>query len=372
MVALCIVAVSSRDLSGPCQLRGEELGQSSYRLAAQDSENAEPCIAVSSDPPIRLVRADESSPISACSELQGLLAIESASIEKAPNAVVENLLAHPASLYALPRQTILRLYQAYRIACPGNAPHLLGNWAQMHPGGEAYFGLGTENMICGEYCRVADSMVRHNPSHLVVLEREYLVLPGGGCCLPAAYILATSYSMNGRIEEWIEKLDLRLMGSKIKGDQRASWLLARAWTEEIRFVTAASDQYPAHHSLAGRRWLEEATMLVGLSEAVRLRAYEELVVRLSVEEQFDAAGKLLERARCRCTSSASVRSLASWQQEIDHLIRAEAQTRHIRRTAAEKAYWNGIKVRYREAIRSGDHEEFSRYKEALDQAGIKP
>ena len=101
-------------------------------------------------------------------------------------------------------------------------------------------------------------------------------------------------------------------------------------------------------------------------------AYEELAVRLAGDEQFEAARKLLEMAGNRCSSKTSVESVARWQQEINHVAKSNTQSQKDLEVAAQKAYWDEIRARYRGAVRTGDREEVSRYKQALNNAGVEP
>lgn len=305
-------------------------------------------------------------------EPQSRLAGRLASMETVPDALAKELLVHPALLQPVPRKTILGLYRAGLDSCPDTVLYLLGSWVQSHPQSEPDFNMGSQNASFKDYYEAAYSMVQRHPSHLAVLEREYLVLPDGGCCLPAAYILATGHFMKGQIEEWIEKLNSCLKDGKLKGDQRVTWLIARAWTEEIHYAAVTANQFPRHNFLAGRGWLEEASILVGLSEAVRLRAYKELASKLATDQQFDAAKKLLKRAGGRCSSSTSIGSLARWQQEIDRMARDNVQTQTTREVVAQEDYWNDMRARYRKAIYAGDQDEIMRYKKTMSKAGIEP
>ncbi len=284
---------------------------------------------------------------------------------------VEELLVRPALLKPVSREAIIRLYQTCRFGCPDAALHVLGKWLQMHPETEPEFSPDAQNTTCMDYWVAASSMACQYPPHLNLLEHDYLALSDGGCCLPAAYILATGYSTKGRIGEWIEKLESKLKDEKLEGDRRVGWLLALGWAEEIRDAVATAHHVPIHHFLAGRGWLEEAC-LIAKSEPVRLRAYKELAVRLTGDEEFDAAKRLLERVGNRCSSPASIESLAKWQQEIDHVDRGNTQMQATREVVAQQAYWNNIRARYRAAVRTGDQDEVSRYKQAFSKAGVAP
>ena len=284
-------------------------------------------------------------------------------------AFAEEVLAHPGLLRPVSREAIVRLYQTCRVGSPDTALEVLGKWAQMHSDAEPQFRLDMHERNCMDYYVAADLLTRQRPSHLDLLDRDYLVLPDGGCCLPVAYILAAGHWRKGHTEEWIDKLTSHLKDGKVKGDRRVGWLLARAWVEEIRYAAMKDHCFPIHDFLVGRDWLEEAC-LTAQSEAVRLRAYKELAVRLAAEEQFETAHKQLEKAASRCSSVASVRNLAAWQQEIDQMAKSCSLMHKSHETAAQQAYWNEMRDRYRRAVHAGDQAEVSRYKLALSEAGV--
>ena len=74
--------------------------------------------------------------------------------------------------------------------------------------------------------------------------------------------------MQGNILPWIERLEARLADESLTGDRRVNWLLARAQAEEIRRGRPHEHYLTVERPLAGRAWIEEAT-LVAESEGVR-------------------------------------------------------------------------------------------------------
>ena len=91
-----------------------------------------------------------------------------------------------------------------------------------------------------------------------------------------------------------------------------------AQAEEIRTSPAYQHWFTQDRFLAGRGWLEEAT-LVAESEPVRLRAFQELASRLTVDERLTAANQLLDQAAQRGTSAASITALAQWRTALGGL-----------------------------------------------------
>ena len=118
---------------------------------------------------------------------------------------------------------------------------------------------------------------------------------------------------------------------------RVNWLLARAQAEEIRTSPAYQHWFTQDRFVAGRGWLEEAT-LMAQSEPARLRAFQELAARLTVDERLAAAGQILDQAARRCTSAASTTALAQWRTALGGLEQG-FQTRHAQQELdARNAY----------------------------------
>jgi hypothetical protein len=116
--------------------------------------------------------------------------------------------------------------------------------------------------------------------------------------------------------------------------------------------------------LAGRGWLEEAT-LVAQSETVRLRAFQELAARQTVEQRIAAANKVLDEAAQRCGSAESVAALAQWRQELDGLSQAFQERREREEALIREAYAQRLRTRYQRALDRGDSQAAARYQDLL-------
>ncbi len=247
------------------------------------------------------------------------------------------LLAHPALLEECTSQGADNLYSRCRIGAPDQALQLVGEWAQLHGDETVKLAVNFYQANRDVYRRLAQEMVWQYREHLDRLEQDYLALPDGRCSLPVAYTLSYGYWMQKRITEWIDKLDARLADEQLTGDRRVNWLLARAQAEEIRHSPPQRHWWTVDRFLAGRGWLEEAT-LVAQSETVRLRAFQELAARQTVEQRIAAANKVLDEAARRCGSAESVAALAQWRQELDGLSQAFQERREHEETLIREAY----------------------------------
>jgi len=286
-------------------------------------------------------------------------------------AMAEEVTARPAILGATPGRGIFGMYAVSRICAPDTALRLCGKAAQTHPQAEPRFSLDFQKDGNDNFFLVGWAFARAYPAHLDLMERNYLAMPDGSCSLPIAYDLSYAYAILARTEEWLAKLDARLQDKTIQGDARISWLIARAWSEELRGGGARGYLAPKHSILAGRGWLDEAC-LTAQSEPVRLQAYKELLVRLSGTEQFDAARDLLKKATGQCSLPDSATKLALWGQQIDALAEGFAQL-HAKQTAdSQQAYWTEVRARRQKAVDAGDKAVVSRYEKMMSDAGITP
>ena len=167
---------------------------------------------------------------------------------------------------------------------------------------------------------------------------------------------------------WITQLEARLEDAQLTGDRRVNWLLSRGQAQELRRSTPHRYRRPIGRFLAGEGYLEEAT-LVAESEPQRLRAYQELAVRMAAYERIDGALAMLERAGERCTSAASSAALTQWRGEVEALRRAFEERREQRETLARSAYSQRLQARRQRALARGDSQASTRYEQLLQQSG---
>jgi hypothetical protein len=284
-------------------------------------------------------------------------------------AWAQTLATHPALLESCNPRAIATLYSRCRVGAPDEALRMVGLWAQLHadetPVPQVDFYQANREV----YRELSHKMVSQYAGHLTALEEGYLELPDGTCSLPVAYIVSYGYWAQGKIRDWIDQLDGRLEGDALDGDRRVNWLIARAQAEAIRRSPAHEHWYTNDRYLAGRAWLEEATM-VAQSEPVRLRAFWELAVRETAYERVDQALQMLDRANERCTSPASSEAIATWRAQLETLRQALADRHAQREAAAQQAYLEHLRARYQNSLSRGDSAASTRYEQKLSAAGV--
>jgi hypothetical protein len=245
---------------------------------------------------------------------------------------------------------------------------------QMHANAEPTFGSYREFFRANRlpYQLLADGVGLQYTPHQELLEHRYLELPGGGCCLPVAYVLGHAYTEQGRIKEWIGKLHARMADKSLAGDQRVGWLLARAHAEELREAIPQGRRRelavrPLY--LAGRGWLETAC-LEAQSEPLRLRAYQELITQLALQDATRAqARNMLARAAER--NPASRPTIAAWEVEIGKIETLAQQSRQTQEEQAQEAYVQSLRRRHKRATEQGDRQAVGRYERLLRESGVQ-
>ena len=262
----------------------------------------------------------------------------------------------------------METFRRCRIGAPSDALKVVGIWARAHADLQPEFAVDFYQANRRIYRKLARHVVWQYREHLDQLEEKYLVMPDGSCALPVAYTLSYGYWVEKRINAWIDILDARLDNDQLDGDQRVSWLLARAQAEEIRRSPGGRFLMSRERSLAGLGWIQEATM-VAESEPARLRVYQEMAARFSVDERLDAAGAMLDKAATRCTSGPSVKLLAKWRAELGELSQAFQVRHEAQETFAQQAYADRLKRRHQTALDRGDSQAVMRYEQLLTKAG---
>jgi hypothetical protein len=238
----------------------------------------------------------------------------------------------------------------------------------MHPDAEPEFGASyMENRQ--PFRDLVEAMVWQYRPHLDLLEEHYLEMPDGGCCLSVAYIVGYGHQIEGRIKEWIEKLETRLDDDAVTGDRRVNWLLARAHAEEICKSRGGRHFTTLHRSLAGQNWIEMAC-LAAQSEPVRLRAHKELAVRLVASERLEGARQWLDFAATRFSDAASTEAIAAWRQQIDEVAADFQQEHQAAEEAAQQAYIERLRQRRQRASDAGNNQMVGHYEQLLTAAGV--
>ena len=221
---------------------------------------------------------------------------------------VDEVLTRPALLKKATLSQVAMAYFVARIGAMDAALDMLGKWCQLHADQEPKLSNHMRAIHPEWHHAITIGIVWQYRPHLDLLEERYLEMPDGRCSLPAAYMLANGYLVQGKIDQWIEKLDIRLQAESLTGDPSVNWLLARAYAQEICQGVGNRRCRPEMRPLAGRGWIQTAC-LMAQTEPVKLRAYKELIIRHLAAGRYEGARQLIATAQERLTTPESAAAL---------------------------------------------------------------
>jgi hypothetical protein len=263
-------------------------------------------------------------------------------------------------------------YKAFRMGAPDEALDVLGAWGLVHKDLASQLPPTMTNRAYFETNRLAArdltiALAAQLPRHAELLQEEYLESESGECVLPIAYLAGYCHLANDRMAEWIAFLDEKLDQETLAGDRRVNWLIARAFAEEIRSGIVGPYDVSSERLLAGRGWLDEAS-LVAESEPVRLRILQEKLARSLAELQPELVAAIVSEAEIQCTGGVSLASIASWKQATDGLAQAVETERARQERDATSNYQAELQRRLETSQQAGDQQEASRIEQLLQSA----
>ncbi len=276
---------------------------------------------------------------------------------------LERLTERPALLEMMSIDQISEVFVNCQQGTGNASVRLLGTWMHLHSNVEPELALNfyRENRHLYRYLTIR--LVWQDRRGIELLLDEYLELPDGSCCLPAAYTLAYGHLVQGKIEEWVELLNAKLADNSLTGERRVNWLLARAQAQEIRHGLASRHVIRWEALLAGREWLEEA-QLVAESQAASRRALKERASRLTATNQWEPAKQLLQQ---HAAGSISQEELTTWQMDIDAMELAAEELQEKNKVDARIAQLDELRRRKQRATDAGNAAAEARYSNLIEQ-----
>ena len=263
-------------------------------------------------------------------------------------SVLSTILATPEILDSLPVDELFHFQKAHRHVDRDLVDDLIVAWCSRtdelptrfgaYPDWEDHSG-GYMHQNYGGYWHMAPYL---SEDEQVARLESALEGRDGVCNQRLAKLLAFAHLERGSLQDWCTRLDERI--EETAGDVQVTWLFARAFSEELK-----SGRGP--NLIAGQDWLDQA-FAVANSESVRLRALEELVVRLgsggysteadslisSVEQQFSAQAALFDGWRSEISRLSehyiALQEAAKEEKSVQHL--AELKRRLEAAQAAER------------------------------------
>ena len=279
-------------------------------------------------------------------------------------AWLDLLKQQPALLKRLPLRQMIGVYAAYRFHAPDRALEAVGSWLRQQPHVESTFSFrfGRENYV--PYQVLADMVARQLPAHAQLLQDAYLLVDGGGCCLPAAYTMALVHVAQEDWPAWRQFLDAKLEDASLPAAARTGWLLARAMAEEVRHTHSNPYQRLSVFPLRGERFLRQALKLADSGD-LKQRLYHELIARYASERDFEQAERLIQEA----AEVSAATAVASWRAEVDRLrqaVRLDQQLQVLQRQASRRRIYQRYLDKAREQADEGAIQQYEQLLDALD------
>ena len=197
--------------------------------------------------------------------------------------------------------------------------------------------------------------------------RQVLKTESGTPRLEVAYILSWSYAYSHRMPEWSSFLGKEAANSN--GDNRALWLLARAYAESIPIRPFAAKAKPSVLSGKTSRKLIDEALVAAASPACRLRVIRELTESMAVAGMHREAIGVVDSLAEQFAGTDAASELASLRESLASYEAREASHRlidnrkYLKRVRSIQV--SVLRGRLDEATKRGDRQAVEQYEQAL-------
>lgn len=280
---------------------------------------------------------------------------------------MQNLTDRPIVLKMLTRTGMFRLC-SYAYMLPSR-PHyeLIGAWADAkrdprtrasdHMGWDRWGYLGRN---VGTYINLGRLLTAEYKDGTLMLWDEHLERESGHCNLVVVKITNYSSTAGGFGNLFRTMLDLRLKDDSLTGDQRSTWLVARAIAEEPNGgggPTRLERAYP---------YLKEA-LQVAESDTYRFKAFNELVTRYITMNQLSVARRMIAEYSPQFTSKAQQHLIKGWEKDMKLVKAVHARRLRAADRRLKKARITELTKQLKAAQESGNIAAADRYQATLLQ-----
>ncbi len=281
-------------------------------------------------------------------------------------SILKTLARNPGAMADIPAGEIDHLLNAHRYMLGAETTDVVAQWCTLDPAVGIEFGIYPSwsleqpsylHQNFGGYWHMAPKLTGDDELNQIVAATEE---PDGSCNLRAARIAAFAHRAGDRLTGWTQYLDGVLAREGLSGNTRVSWLLARAYAEEL-----AERETPI--VLAGRTWLEEA-LENAESEPVKVRVIGEITAREAALGRGDAARALLDE-HAQSVSAESRGRFASWRGRVEGIEAYYAAQVKRQEREQREAYVAELEDRLARAERDGDPVRIERYRRRLEGVG---
>jgi hypothetical protein len=250
--------------------------------------------------------------------------------------LVETLLASPHVLAKLTPEAVGRLYEGIYFLPSG--PEFLAAWSLERPQPRCQPGVfpgwseGSYQQVNLDYYwligRFLQGPYTEDAEQLL---SDYLERDGGECNLAIAYILAFAGKDRSMREVLLRRIADQLDQDGLSGDIRATWLIAKAFAEEVPPVAGRP------RPLRGLRSLETALDGAQSADAVAW-VTQEIAARMIAQGETDSAKALVQQRQADFISVGRGETAALLVQAAESAAARNAERRAARSEEADQLY----------------------------------
>ncbi|MCA9214500.1 MAG: hypothetical protein KDB27_15620 [Planctomycetales bacterium] len=281
--------------------------------------------------------------------------------------IIDMLLERPEFLREMTPYAMGKFTETVHMLPGGGHIELLKSWSLLRPqprtemGQYPGWGDGFYRTANSDFYWLAGFFLRgSNWPHVEEIWKDDLRKPNGECNLTLAYVTTFTAKEEGQATRFRKLLEAEANREELTGDQRMTWLLARAFAEEA--LVASEPQVTR-----GFEYLQEA-MLVSESPDARFWALQEMVARLGSVDRSEQAKELLTQYEDEFSQTESKASIANWKQRMDALATTYVDIRNEVSVTPLLQHISELEARLARAQQGGKSDAVQRYSALLSQA----
>ena len=280
---------------------------------------------------------------------------------------IERLTQYPDLLGAMSSYNMGKLFETVYMLPGKEHLDLLQAWCEAKPqpryeigilpgSGEGFY----ETINTEFYWLIGNFLQGPYWSDVETLWADHLRLPNGECNLRIARATAYAAFHATKSDQIRERLQQGASEPGLGGDQRATWLLAKGFAEEV--MVAGSPQ-----PMRAIDFVEEAS-LVAESEDYRFWALQELVARLGSVGETERASQLVDEKGGAFTSAQHQQEMQRWRDELTTVASVYTERENTPDTTSLESYIAELERRLAKANERGDTSRAARYQALLQSA----
>ncbi|MDR1479540.1 MAG: hypothetical protein LBJ00_11430 [Planctomycetaceae bacterium] len=283
---------------------------------------------------------------------QGLSVLLSSMTATERIVLVDTISRQQQILNKIPYKNLTEQLQFVSMFPARNHVHFLLKWSELNepphllPGSyTAGKGSYVDDNIT-PYRRVGHLWGEFDVAEIDDLIQNYLELENGNCNLTLAYILIWACKENNLTSRILERIEEAVKNEDISGDQQMTWLLAKAYAEEV----AVPSTIKPGRALSVLQY----AMLVAESNDYRYWALKEIVARLITVNQKEKAQSLIASTKKQFSNEKQVEELELLLVHADDVEKAHEKSREYRQKRSREDYLKTLRQHQTQAKQKND------------------